>query len=116
MPKYKPEVVKARLKFAKSVGWDHIACAGEWNVSRYAAKYFIQEHRPRRKERRRPEYENQRLADLQVMTPNQWCEVWGIPRWEYNGFLKMYRRKHGFIATPEIRAEWERQYWERMEC
>ena len=38
MPKYKPDVVKARLKFAKSVGWDHIACAVEWNVSRYAAK------------------------------------------------------------------------------
>lgn len=115
MPKYKPEVVKARLKFAKSVGWDHIACAGEWNVSRYAAKYFIRTYRPRKK-KERPEYENQRLADLQVMTPNQWCEVWGIPRWEYNGFLKMYRRKHGFIATPEIRAEWERQYWEKLEC
>ena len=71
--------------------------------------------RPRKK-KERPEYENQRLFDLQVMTPAQWCEVWGIPRWEYNGFLKMYRRKHGFIATPDIRAEWERQYWERMEC
>ena len=65
MPKYKPEVVKARLKFAKSVGWDHIACAGEWNVSRYAAKYFIRTYRPRKK-KERPEYENQRLADLQV--------------------------------------------------
>ena len=115
MPKYKPDVVKARLKFAKSVGWDHIACAVEWNVSRYAAKYFIKTYRPRKK-KERPEYENQRLFDLQVMTPAQWCEVWGIPRWEYNGFLKMYRRKHGFIATPEIRAEWDRQYWERMEC
>jgi hypothetical protein len=116
MARLKQEVIKARLEFAKSVNWDPVSCSKAWRISRYSAKYFIQVHRPRRKERRRPEYENQRLADLQVMSPNQWCEVWGIPRWEYNGFLKMYRRKYGFIATPEIRAQWEAAYWEKLGC
>lgn len=115
MAKLRPEVIKTRLEYAKSVRWDHIECSKAWRISRYAAKCFIQDHRPRKRDRKRPEYENQRMFDLQVMTPAQWCEVWSIPMWEYKGFLRMYERRHGKMATPEIRAEWDRQYWDKLE-
>ena len=114
MPKHNPDVVKARMEFARSVNWDPAACSKEWRICRVSARDFIQAHRPRKK-KERPEYENQRLFDLLVMPPSQWCEVWGIPRWEYNGFLKMYERQCGEkLATPERRAEWEKEYWERL--
>lgn len=114
MSKLPPEQVKERLRFAKSVNWDPVACSKAWRIGRGAAKDWILDHRPRRREKR-PEYENQRLFDLLVMPWKQWCEVWGIPTWEYKSFLKMYERQCGEkLATPERRAEWEKEYWEKM--
>lgn len=112
-----PKVIDMRVRYARSVQLDAALCSSKWGISCVAARQFIKTYCLGGEViRKKPEYENQRLADLQVMTPNQWCEVWGIPRWEYKSFLKMYERQCGFIATPEIRAEWERQYWEKLEC
>ena len=112
--KMKPEAIASRLEFARSVGFDHIECSKAWRISRFAAKHFIMEHARKPERRTRPEYENQRMFDLQVMTREQWCAKWDIPLWEYSRYLAMYQKKHGFIATPEIRQQWEKEYWEKM--
>lgn len=106
------EVIDERMKFAESVNYDYIECSKHWRISRNAAKYFILSNKTG--ESRRPEYENQRLFDLQVLYRHEWCAKYNIPVWEYDYYLAMYERKHGEIATPEIRDQWMREYWERM--
>ena len=64
--------------------------------------------------RENPEYENQRMFDMQVLDRRAWCNKWDIPLWEYDYYLSMYERNHGEIATPEIREQWDREYWEKM--
>lgn len=111
--KLRQSVIDARKIFAKSVDYDIEACVKEWRISRHSTKYFIREYCFTR-DVEKPVYENQRLFDMQVLTRAEWCRKWEIPLWEYDWYLNMYQRKHGEIATPEIRAEWEREYWEKM--
>ena len=62
----------------------------------------------------KPVYLNQRLFDIQVLTKEEWCAKWDIPLWEYNKYLKKYEQECGEeLATPERRAEWQRELDEK---
>ena len=107
------DVVKTRMEFAKSVGYDEYRCSAEWGIERPAVRNFIRSHNVS-PERIKPEYENQRVFDIQVLTKNEWCAKWSIPLWEYGSYLRKYEMEHGDIATPEIRARWMKEYWEGL--
>lgn len=93
-----------------AAGWMRENCRSEYFKALYARRI-----KPVYNEKRnRPEYENQRMFDMQVMSRCEWCRTYGIPLNEYDHFLKMYERKHGKLATPEIRAMWDKEYWEKM--
>ncbi len=98
------------LQEKTAAGWMRENCRSEY----YKAMYARQAKPVYNLKREKPEYENQRMFDMQVMSRDVWCRTWGIPLNEYDHFLRMYERKHGKIATPEIRAEWDREYWEKM--
>ena len=115
--KIKPEELVSRCEYALSVNYDLDSCSAKWGIGRYAVKHFIQIYCTRSgQEQPRPEYENQRLFDLHVMNREQWCKVWGIPVWEYHRFVKLYEKQCGKkLAIPERRAQWEKEYWERLD-
>ena len=114
MSKLPEEVIASRKAYAKLVSYDLEACRKEWRIRKEAVKYFIKEFCFVKKVISKPVYENQRMFDLQVLTRAEWCQKWDILLWEYDYYLDMYQRKHGFMATPEIRAEWDREYWENL--
>ena len=86
-----------------------------WHITKAAAAVVIQNYCGKAVALEKPEYENQRLLELMVLSKEQWCKAWGIPVWEYKGFVKMYERRLGKkLATPERRAQWEKEYWEKL--
>lgn len=118
MPRLKAEVIKIRLDFAQSVNWDHIACSKEWRISRYNAKHFIEVYVPvfgDNAAKVQPEYENQWILDLQVLARDEYCRKYKIGLMGY--YQRIYRaeKKTGEkLATPKIRAKWEKDYWEKL--
>ena len=114
MSKLPEETIKARKEYAKLVNYDLDACRKEWRIRKDAVKYFIKEFCLAKKVITKPEYENQRLFDMQVLDRYEWCRKWKIPLWEYDSYLAAYEREHGEIATPEIRERWMREYWASM--
>lgn len=98
------------LQEKTAAGWMRENCRSEY----YKAMYARQIRPVYNLKRIKPEYENQKMFDMQVLTKSEWCRKWDVPLWEYTSYLHRYERKHGKIATPEIRAEWDREYWEKM--
>lgn len=113
--------IARRLADCSEHGYDPWLLSTVWGIKPQAAMAFMRRHcrneyflamserdvRPVYAERERPEYENQRLFDMYVLGRREWCIKWDIPLWEYGYYLRMYERKHGEIATPEIRELWE---------
>jgi len=109
------DVVRERMEYAEEVDFDEELCSEEWGIARPAVRQFIRQHIGNLKPSiEKPEYENQRMFDIQVLTKNEWCAKWSIPLWEYGSYLRRYEREHGDIATPEIRAMWMKEYWEGL--
>ena len=125
--------VRQRLADAADHEYDPDIMGQLWGMDGKSAAEWMREHchekysktlRARRKKetppkyrivREKPEYENQRLFDIQVMTREQWCKTWGIPLVEYKTFLHMYEKQCGEkLATPERRAKWEEEYCSKM--
>lgn len=105
------EMVNERLSFARSVEWDEYKCSAEWHIARPAVRLFIRTHR-NPYTIAKPEWENKWVNDLQVLTRREYIAEYNISESEYFTRLRKAERKHGKIATPEIRAEWMRKYWE----
>lgn len=113
------EETRARIRFAMEQNWDVWTLARAWGKTYSNTYVWVQKYRElccgfRPRIKRRP-YDGQRMFDLHILSMGAWCEAWGIPTWEYRGFLRMYERKCGHrIATPERREQWDREYWERL--
>lgn len=115
MRKLRPELVASRKAFAKAVNYDIEACRKEWRIRKQAVKYFIDEFCFAEKPRTKPEYENQWLLDLQVMERDKYCAKYGITSSQYyNRIYKAERQCGEKLATPGVRAKWEREYWRKL--
>ena len=114
--KFTAEMIKTRINSVRELGYNPHLCAEHWGISKVAAGVFIKKYCiEKQATREKPRYDNQRLADLQTLTKEQWCERWDIPLWEYASYLRKYERQCGEkLATPERRARWEKEYWEAM--
>lgn len=103
-----PEAVKARMDFAKSVNYDLQLCASEWNIGRSGAANFIRVHSEYEVRKKKPEYENQWMFDLYVLTREEYMRKYNMSKMGYLLRLKYAESLKGEkIPTPERRKKWE---------
>lgn len=116
----------ARIAFARECGYDVCKCARAWGLTIAGAHSFAikngihllnkegpgrdWQHKKVKKAwpvLQKPEYENQPLLDLQVLTREEYMEKYRLPSLaSYACLLCRVEKKHGFIATPERRQKW----------
>ncbi len=108
--------IEQRIADGEAFGWDLHKLAEKWNRSYEACKSFMLKYRPGEVGRtEKPEYENQELFDLQVLTAEEYMRKYKMGPYTYNWKLTYYSALCGEeIATPEIREQWMQEYWRNL--